>query len=289
MSAKELDLAHVSVLLIDDNPYHRAIVIEVLRAAGVWQVTTASNGMEGLDELRLLRPSVVLLDWTMQPIDGPAFLQLARRNEDLMLRATPIIMLTAKNRRQDVEQARAAGVNEYLVKPVSAGSLLSKIQEVLLRPRRFVDSAGYVGPCRRRKNDREYMGPKRRLTDGIGDAVEDNPNRKSLLAASVARVQDLAGRFVQDQSQHYLLLSAAEETAALAEQLHDEALRRGAESLSRYLRHCKVNAAEGAIVEAHVQALQQMLQARNRPDERAKVAEALELLVTHRARRTVAA
>jgi hypothetical protein len=66
---------------------------------------------------------------------------------------------------EQLMSARQAGINEFLLKPVSAQGVLSRVEEVVLRPRKFIDSRNYVGPCRRRKEDTNYAGPWRRLTD----------------------------------------------------------------------------------------------------------------------------
>jgi hypothetical protein len=64
-----------------------------------------------------------------------------------------------------VEAARDAGVTEFLVKPITAHSLFSRIAEIIERPRAFVRCEGYFGPDRRRKNIENYAGPWRRHDD----------------------------------------------------------------------------------------------------------------------------
>ena len=66
-------------------------------------------------------------------------------------------------------EARDAGVTEFIVKPVTANSVLSRMQAVIFKPRPFVKSEGYNGPCRRRVNDPKFAGPYRRAGDSQRD------------------------------------------------------------------------------------------------------------------------
>jgi CheY-like chemotaxis protein len=96
---------------------------------------------------------------------GLEFTREIRRNTTGLPREDPIILLAAVIDHDQLMAARQAGINEFLLKPVSAQGVLSRIEEVVLRPRKFIDSRNYVGPCRRRKQDPDFAGPWRRLTD----------------------------------------------------------------------------------------------------------------------------
>ena len=72
-------------------------------------------------------------------------------------------MLTGYTRVDQVRQARDAGVNEFLAKPVSVRAILSRLISVIEHPRPFVRTKSYFGPCRRRRGDDEYRGPERRM------------------------------------------------------------------------------------------------------------------------------
>jgi DNA-binding response OmpR family regulator len=61
-----------------------------------------------------------------------------------------------------VQQARDAGINEFLAKPVSVKAMLARLTAVIEYPRPFVRTANYFGPCRRRRNSEDYAGPERR-------------------------------------------------------------------------------------------------------------------------------
>jgi DNA-binding response OmpR family regulator len=77
----------------------------------------------------------------------------------------PIIMITGHTEKHQVEAARDAGITEFLIKPITAQSLFSRITEVVERPRAFVRCESYFGPDRRRRNVESYTGPWRRHDD----------------------------------------------------------------------------------------------------------------------------
>jgi AmiR/NasT family two-component response regulator len=62
--------AKLNVLVVDDNSYHRAIISEILRTAGVGRIHTASNADEAFEEMRIWQPKAIILDWMMEPVDG---------------------------------------------------------------------------------------------------------------------------------------------------------------------------------------------------------------------------
>lgn len=287
MSANLSEFDNAKTLLIDDNAHHRAIVLEVLRAAGVEDVITARNGMEGLEEFRRQRPRVVLVDWVMEPIDGPTFTVLARRADNPLTRSTPIIMLTARSRRQDLEEARAVGVDDVLIKPVNAQLLITKIRDVLARPRRFVDSNNYAGPCRRRHLDAHYAGPWRRRSDTTGKAVAHPAIEGRIpLSASVERLNRSMALLRKGLTDSRAVISAAQETAALAHELNDFPLERGAQSLINYVGTIQHLDGGDPVLQTHALALTKLIQTtESAAAERESVAEALEQLVTRRAAR----
>lgn len=79
----------------------------------------------------------------------------------------PVIMITGHSERSRVIEARDAGVNEFVVKPLTARALLSRLDSVIMRPRPFIRCRTYFGPDRRRIHNPQFSGPYRRHTDGV--------------------------------------------------------------------------------------------------------------------------
>jgi len=159
------DLKRLKVLVVDPNAYMRGVVADSLRRLQVTNITAAASAMEAFTVGRTFKPDIIFVDWDAGRMSGLEFTREVRRNTTGMSRETPIILLAGIIDHDQLMAARQAGINEFLLKPVSAQGVLSRIEEVTIRPRKFIDSRNYVGPCRRRKDDPNYAGPWRRLTD----------------------------------------------------------------------------------------------------------------------------
>lgn len=157
--------ARVMVLVVDDNHYMRVIVSTMLRAMGITLIREASDGAEALEIVRDWRPDVIVLDLVMETIDGIEFTKLVRRGVDSPNPYVPIIMMTGHTDRRRVLEARDAGVNEFVAKPLTARALIDRLKSVINNERGWVKSATYVGPDRRRRTLPDYKGPFRRVAD----------------------------------------------------------------------------------------------------------------------------
>lgn len=91
----------------------------------------------------------------MDVIEGPELVKMIRCGENSANPYIPVIMMSAFTERYRVIAARDAGVNEFLAKPVSPKSLYQRIVSIIEKPRPFIKTPTYFGPCRRRKS----MGP----------------------------------------------------------------------------------------------------------------------------------
>jgi CheY-like chemotaxis protein len=160
------DTARTTALIVDDNPHMRSILIALLSAVGVAETRQASDGEEAIAILGKWTPSFIVVDQNMQPMSGAEFARSLRRDPASPNAETPIVMLTAHTERAIVEQARDAGIDEILAKPVAAKTLLQRLHAITHERRPFVRTPAYVGPDRRRRrNDPNHDGPRRRSTD----------------------------------------------------------------------------------------------------------------------------
>lgn len=157
-------LEPLRIVVIDDNPQMRTIIGTVLSAAGVGRVHHAGDGREGLAVIAATKPDICFVDYEMPVMDGLDFIQGVRRLSTDS-RFMPIIMLTGHSDEPRLRAARDRGVNDFLCKPVSAHTILKRLEQVILRPRPFVQSRAYFGPDRRRRALPDYAGPFRRESD----------------------------------------------------------------------------------------------------------------------------
>ncbi|WP_193335514.1 response regulator [Devosia beringensis] len=113
-----------TILCVEDEADLRSDICEELVAAG-YQVEEAGNGQEALDLLRERSFDLVLCDITMPRISGLDLLQRVRQAPDLA--DLPFVFLTALAGRQDIIAGKAAGVDDYLTKPIDFDLMLITI------------------------------------------------------------------------------------------------------------------------------------------------------------------
>jgi CheY-like chemotaxis protein len=152
----------LKILVVDDNAHMRKLVTTILQAFGVIQIYEADSGERAWSVLRESNPDVIVLDWVMEGMNGLELMQMIRTNPTAPNPFVPVIMLTGHTSLDHVIQARDAGVNEFIAKPVSVKTMMSRLVSVIESPRPYVRTTGYFGPCRRRRGAEEYRGPERR-------------------------------------------------------------------------------------------------------------------------------
>ena len=116
------------ILVIDDE-IDLVEMISIRLEANGYEVFAACDGQEGLDKARRLKPDLVLLDILMPKLDGFKVCQSLKK--DPFTKNIPVIMLTAKDRADDIKQAKLIGANGYIIKPFDADTLLFDIKEQL--------------------------------------------------------------------------------------------------------------------------------------------------------------
>jgi two-component system cell cycle response regulator len=114
------------ILLAEDDSATRALLVELLRDEG-HEVVATENGQTALKIIRGGNPpGLILLDWQMPGIDG---LQVVRQLEPMRVSVPMHLMvLTARDREEDVIEALDAGADDYLVKPVRPRELLARLR-----------------------------------------------------------------------------------------------------------------------------------------------------------------
>lgn len=150
------------VLVVDDNQHMRKLVVAVLMAFGIRDIFESPDGEHAWSHLVDTNPDVIIVDWQMTGMTGLEFARLVRNSPRSFNVFVPIIMLTGHTHLDKVRQARDAGVNEFLAKPVSVKAIMAKFVSIIDKPRPFIRNQTYFGPCRRRRALADYNGPERR-------------------------------------------------------------------------------------------------------------------------------
>jgi DNA-binding response OmpR family regulator len=118
------------ILIVDDDPGITEHLARILEKAG-FKVTVATDGEEGLELIRGLRPDLVLLDIALPKLDGRLVLMRVRGEQD----QTPIILLTKYSDIASEVVGFELGADDYIGKPFSGEVLLARIRALRRRTR----------------------------------------------------------------------------------------------------------------------------------------------------------
>jgi|TARA_R110001583_G_scaffold71924_8_gene202033 two-component system chemotaxis response regulator CheY len=122
---------NMKVLVVDDFSTMRRIVKNLLRDLGFTNIQEADDGSTALPMLQNGDFDFVVTDWNMPGMQGIDLLKAIRA--DSTLAHIPVLLITAEAKKEQIIMAAQAGVNGYIVKPFTAGTLKNKIDKIFER------------------------------------------------------------------------------------------------------------------------------------------------------------
>jgi len=223
------------VLLAEDNPVNQKLAVRLLERLGL-EVTVAHNGREALEQLRGATFDVVLMDCQMPEIDGYAATRALRAGEcGEDKRALPVIAITAHALAGDRDECLAAGMSDYVTKPVEFSRLRQALERAI--------GAGVLAPA---------------AAPGDDPASSDVFDLEELLRQMDGDrdfVNELLGAFLESARQLVRELPETRDRSSrrrLAHQLKGSAVNMRARRLARAaatLERCEDDSAPGLIAE----------------------------------------
>ena len=128
------------ILVVDDDPDIREALTMVLEAQG-YQVVTARDGKEGLDNLKAEKPELMILDLLMPKMDGFAVCKELQDPRWSKFKDMPILILTSvreevSRRRYELETGLELDVDDYVEKPISPDILLERVGKLIKKKQR---------------------------------------------------------------------------------------------------------------------------------------------------------
>ena len=151
---KDPDLEKIcalSYLIVDDSRFARTTVKNVLRVLGIRNVSEAEDAAQAFVIVEKQGVDVVIVDFEMPGMSGAEFTWRLRRSKIERIQQMPVVMISNHVDETHIRQAINSGVNEFLPKPFSQGSLYARLRRAAVNPKPFIVAEGYVGPDRRLK------------------------------------------------------------------------------------------------------------------------------------------
>ena len=116
------------ILVADDDPVILRLIQVNLELEG-YQVLTANNGEEALEQATAEKPDLVILDIMMPRLDG--YQTCERLKAEDTTKDIPVVFLSAKAQQADIEKGKSYGVEEYLTKPFDPTELLEVVERLV--------------------------------------------------------------------------------------------------------------------------------------------------------------
>ena len=138
-----ISMANKKILVVDDEPSVLKILTRRLEI-NQYEVLTATDGLEGLDRAMTEQPDLIISDIMMPNMDGYTFVRKVRAHPQLS--RVPVIILTAKDKMQDLFVFQGVKDCDYIVKPFESDELLNKIKELLARVETYLGPSDPGGP-----------------------------------------------------------------------------------------------------------------------------------------------
>ena len=118
-----------TILIADDSPAMRAMLVSAIESLGDYRIVEASSGFEALRLLPREKVDLILTDINMPDINGLELISYLRNNANYL--SIPVFIISTEGSQQDIEKGRRLGANEYLTKPFDPTRLQALITTYL--------------------------------------------------------------------------------------------------------------------------------------------------------------
>jgi two-component system, chemotaxis family, chemotaxis protein CheY len=172
LASPNMNLRDLVILIADPSSYLSMLIHSMLRGFGSNKVLQVRNSMGVFHALTAQRIDLLICDALLPVHGGLQLTQAIRSKKGNEHRTIPILMMISDSRASTVKQARDAGANMVIAKPLSAASLYDRLTWIAFNPRKFVDTATYFGPDRRFKIEGYAGGVGRRKGDKVTEVAQ---------------------------------------------------------------------------------------------------------------------
>jgi len=171
-----------TILIVEDESAQAEVLTYNLEASG-YAVIWAERGEDGIDQARIRRPDIILLDWMLPDMAGVEVCRILKSDEDT--RDIPIMMLTARGSEDDKVRGLTVGADDYVTKPYSNRELIARINANMRRFGLGTQALSYAGI--------EMNTETHRVTRD-GDIIKLGPTEFRLLRTLLGRPKKVYSR-----------------------------------------------------------------------------------------------
>ena len=131
---KEVDKGSLKILVIDDEPFMRQMIVRLLEDLDFENITEAANGVEGLQKVIEMGQELglVICDLEMPSMNGFDFVRLLRALPESSHAGVPVLIVSGQSQEENVRAITELGINGFLVKPVTSRELAERIPAAIL-------------------------------------------------------------------------------------------------------------------------------------------------------------
>ncbi len=122
-------MASINILVVEDSPTMRQLIVFALKRLKDVSVTEASDGVDGLKKISSQKFDLLIVDINMPIMDGLKLVSLVR--QDAKFKDVPIIIVTTEGAEEDKKRGLTLGADAYLTKPVQTNQLIATVKELL--------------------------------------------------------------------------------------------------------------------------------------------------------------
>lgn len=223
--AIDLDFKHADprVLICEDNRTNLEIVTGLLEKLGVTEITSAANGVDGLQACRERKYDLIFMDIQMPGLDGFQVTESIRR-EDNLNQDSVVVALTANAMKGDREKCLVSGMNDYLSKPILPNELRNILSNWIASPQ---DSPAEENSISLEKVSSPEL-PILNTEDLLGRVMGDQELAEQILVGFLEETEEMIADF-SNKSEHNDL----ERLRELSHTLKGSSLNVGAEGLGQ--------------------------------------------------------
>ncbi len=243
----------VKILLAEDNPVNQAVAVAMLKKQG-YKADVVANGLEAVEALSRIPYNLVFMDCFMPEMDGfEATMAIRSSDSDVLDHAVPVIAMTANAMQGDKDKCMAAGMNDYLSKPVKPKDL----EQMLERWLKSADSEAETGVMQNENNETRILNifNKAELFDRLGNsrslmteimqmAIDDLPLRMEQLQKDVAACDRKGIGFTAHVIKGMAANISAEQLSQTAKQIQQDCMTDTMENLNALLQLVKIQTTE---------------------------------------------